>query len=223
MQRVASSHAVETTVSVVELKSDELKGRIIGREGRNMSALETPTGFDFIIDETPGAVLLSVFRPRAPRDRPPGARDAASRTAASTRRGSRRSSHQAQLGDRPAPCVKWGAGRARGQRRLSAPPRARGAARPAQFRTATARTCCTTRSSARTWPAMLAAGAGRRPALRGARGAAARHRQGRLARERGPARARGRRARPRATRSPRRSRTRWRRITTRWSCRPWRR
>ncbi len=63
IQRVATEHSVENSVSVFNIKNDDIKGRVIGREGRNIRALEAATGVEFIIDDTPEAIILSCFDP----------------------------------------------------------------------------------------------------------------------------------------------------------------
>ncbi|MCH1576299.1 MAG: ribonuclease Y [Flavobacteriales bacterium] len=63
IQRVATEHAIENSVSVFNIGSDDIKGRIIGREGRNIRALETATGVEFIVDDTPEAIIISCFDP----------------------------------------------------------------------------------------------------------------------------------------------------------------
>ncbi|MCA9857995.1 MAG: DUF3552 domain-containing protein, partial [Dehalococcoidia bacterium] len=63
IQRVATEHAIENSVSVFNIDNDDIKGRIIGREGRNIRTLEEATGVEIIVDDTPGAIILSCFDP----------------------------------------------------------------------------------------------------------------------------------------------------------------
>ena len=199
MQRLAAGHAAETTVSVVQLPADDMKGRIIGREGRNIRALENLTGVDFIIDDTPNAVVLSALRRRAARDRPPDAREAAP---------GRPHPPGADRGDLLPGQVRAREPhvRARASRRCfeadvqGLDPELVKLLGRLRFRTSYGQNVLAHSVECAHLAAMMAHELGASAEDRAPRGAAARHRQGGHARDRGPARARRRRPRAPARR-----------------------
>ena len=203
MQRLAAGHAAETTVSVVQLPADDMKGRIIGREGRNIRALEHLTGVDFIIDDTPNAVILSGFDGVR--------REIARMTLEKLLQDGR--IHPARIeetyyqakSELESHILESGEQAVLRRQRPGPRPRADQASSAAcKYRTSYGQNVLAHSIECAHLAAMMADELGASRQDRPPRRAAARHRQGRLARDRGPARAR--RRRPRAP--PRRVRGR---------------